>query len=274
MADSPRLSALKQLSSQIPVANSRIAQQQKAGRDLQLQQAVARAPAGAGVQQAQQAGAQQAAQAGQQTLDTQQTGMQQQGQVAQVAAQGQQQEQQSQQFGLEQGLESQKLDNVQKFANLSEAAKKEMFDSRMQFQKDENGREFLNERQLADYAKLTAKSADEFKNYAQQAEQAHTMQLQALETINKRLEMAMKNEASRKEEGLDMLNTREIAQMKSEVEARIQRENARAANRQSAWQAGGTIVGGVIGILGGPAGVAAGASIGGAAGGAVGSATA
>lgn len=263
MAETPRLSALKKLSSQIPVANARVAQGQQSARDLQLQQAVKQAPSSMGTQQAQQVGAQQAAAAGQQQLATQEAGIQQQAQVGQMAAQGIQQQQQGQMAGLEQGLEQQRQSNVQKFANLSEEAKQEMFDSRMSFQKDEMGRIFGNERQLADYAKLTANSDEQFREYTQQAQQAHEFKIQALETMNKRLQAALQSEAARKQEGLDRVSQQKILQMQQEMQRRIEKAKADAAKKGAMYGAIGTVVGAAAGSFGGPAGAAAGASIGG-----------
>lgn len=263
MAQSPRLTALQKLSSQIPVANARVAQGQQAARDLQLQQAVKQAPSSMGTQQAQQVGAQQAATAGQQQLATQEAGIQQQAQVGQLATQATQQQQQGQMAGLEQGLEKQRQDNVQKFAQLSQQAKQEMFDSRMQFQRDEMGRLVANERQLADYARLTAENDEQFRTYAQQAQQAHEMKIQTLETINRRLQAAMQDEAIRKQEGLDRLSQQQILQMQRDVERQMQQAKADAAKKTAMYGAIGTVAGAGIGALGGPAGAAAGASIGG-----------
>jgi len=269
--ETPRMTALKKLSAQIPVANSRIAQQQQASRDIQLQQAVKAAPASMGVPQAQQLAQTQATNAGQQALQTQKQGMQTQAQVADLAAQEQKQATQSRQFGLEQGVEQQRLSNVEKLASLSEKAKQEMFDSRLQFQKDEMGRTFLNERQLADYAKLTAKNDAEYKAYAQQAEQQQRLKIQTLETINRRLENAMKNQFAKEQEGLSRMNEQDIQKMKQDVENRLAKAKADAANTTAKWGAAGTIVGAVVGYrFGGASGATAGGSLGGAAGGAAG----
>jgi hypothetical protein len=97
MAESPKLSALKQLSNQLPVANKQMAQRQQATRDIQLQQAIQKAaPTGNITQTAQQTGAAMAQTAGQQAVQNTQTAMQQQGQIAQLGQQEQQLQNQQQ----------------------------------------------------------------------------------------------------------------------------------------------------------------------------------
>lgn len=267
MAESQRLSALKKLSAQIPVANTRVAQGQQAARDMQLQQAVKQAPSSMGTAQAQQVGAQQAATAGQQQLATQEAGLQQQGQVAELATQAVKQQQQTTLSGLEQGVEQQRQSNVEKFAQLSQEAKQEMFDSRIQFQRDEMGRIVANERQLADFARLQAKNDDEFKNYAQQSQQAHQFKIQALETVQKRLEATLKSNEARKQEGLDRISDQQILQMQQDVERQLEKARADAAKKSALYTMGGTVLGAAGGaLIGGPTGATTGAQVGGGAG--------
>jgi hypothetical protein len=181
---------------------------------------------------------------------------------------------QQQLAGLEQGIEQDRLSNVQKFAALSEKAKQELYDSRLQFQKDELGRVFLNERQLADYAKLKARSDAEFRKYEQQARQASAMEIQALETLNRRLEDSIKNAYVRKQEGLNALSERQLYELQRDTQARLQKAQNKAANKAAMWGAAGTIAGAAVGgMAGGPAGAMAGAQIGGGVGTAAGSQT-
>jgi hypothetical protein len=160
------------------------------------------------------------------------------------------------------------MDNVQKFAQISEKAKQEMFDNQMQFQKDEQGRTFFNERQLADYARLNAENDEKFKDYAQNAEQLSKRKLQAMEHAYKLTMQDLQQKSNLAEQKKDQQAQLQINQIRKEIEERMQKERAKAANRAAAWQAGGTIVGGVAGaVIGGPAGASAGASVGGALGG-------
>lgn len=271
MADSSKLTALQQLSAQIPVANSRIAQGQAAARNLQLQNTVKQAPQGTGVTGAQQLGAQQAANAGQQTLATQEQGQKDQSQLAAVGAQQQSNDTQATLTGLQQGTQKQQQDQVAQFAAISAKAKQETFDARLQFQKDETGRAFLNERQMADYAKLQATTQDQMKTYAQQATQAHQAQIEVLTSMNNKLKDSLQNQATRDAEGLTQLTDQQIYKMQIDVQQRLAKAKADAANTGAIWGAGGTVVGAVVGgVFGGSAGAQAGGALGGAGGSAVG----
>lgn len=272
---SPRQKALQNLSNQLPVANQRVAQGQQAARDMQLQQAVQKAPAGQNITQtAQQTGAAAAQNAGAQMVEQAQNQVKQQGQIGQIGLAEQQQQAQANVAGLQQGAKEAAMSNVQKFAQISEQAKQEMFDKQMQFQKDEQGRTFFNERQLADYAKLNAANDEQFKDYAQNAEQLNKRKLQTMEQAYKVAMADLNQKQALAEQKKDQQAQLQINAIKKEIEERMQRERARAANRAAAWQAGGTIVGAGVGAFaGGPAGAAAGAQVGGAAGGMVASQT-
>lgn len=271
MADSDKLTALQQLSAQIPVANSRIAQGQAAARNLQLQNTVKQAPQGSGVAQAQQVGAEQAANTGQQTLATQEQGQKDQAQLAQVGAQQQSNDVQNTLTGLQQGTQKQQQDQVAQFAAISAKAKQESFDSRLQFQKDEAGRTFLNQRQMADYAKLQSATQDQMKTYAQQATEANQAQIQVLTTMNNKLRDSLQNQATRDAEGLSKMSDQDIYKMQVDVQQRLAKAKADAANTGAIWGAGGTIVGAVVGgVFGGSAGAQVGGMAGGAGGTAVG----
>lgn len=266
---SPRQKALQNLSNQLPVANAKVAAGQQAARDMQLQQAVAKAPVGANTTQAaQQTGAAAATSAGAQMVDAAQNQVKQQGQIGAVGLADQQAQAQSNVAGLRQGARQQELDNVQKFAQVSEAAKQEMFDKQMNFTKDEQGRTFFNERQLADFARLTADNDEQFKDYAQNAEQLNKRKLQSMEHAYKITMQDLQQKQNLAEQKKDQQAQLQINQIRKEIEEKMQRERARAANRAAAWQAGGMIVGAAAGaFVGGPAGAMAGAQLGGAAGG-------
>ena len=277
MADTPRMQALKKLSAQMPVANQRIAQGLQASRDLQLQQAVGRAPATTAIQPAaSQLGGAMAAQAGQQQLAMAEQGMQQQGQVAQAGLEEQRRAAEQRLGGQREAGREQELQNAHKFAQISEQAKREIFDQRMQFSKDDMGRTFFNERQLADYAALKARNEEAFKNYAQQADQLHQRKMQMLQAAQDKLEEAMKNKYLLERQGMDNQQLLELAQLEKAAKEEQIRAKKRAANKNAAWTAGGQIVGavagGIVGSLAPGAGTAVGASVGAQLGGGLGSA--
>lgn len=303
MAESPKMSALQQLSNQLPVANRQLAQRQQAARDLQLQQAIQKAPTTAPIaQSAQQTGAAMAQAAGQQQLQNVQQGVEQQGQIAKLGLQEQQQQGQARLGALALGQKEEAMNNEQKFAQISEQAKKEMFDSRKQFAQDEMGRKFTNERQLADYAALKAKNEQDWMDYQQKSTQLYDKKSQVLQAaqakiaqqleyenklVNQLQDQLNKKQMTEKERAVNMkilddkLKQRQVLRQRAaDAQAALDRAAARKANRKAQGQAIGTVVGAVIGAVvvgyvtggtGTAAGYAAGASVGSSVGGAIGS---
>lgn len=142
------------------------------------------------------------------------------------------------------------------------------FNASLKFQKDELGRNALNQQQLADWAVLNAQSKEDFLNKMQQVEQAHERKTALLAAARQRIEQTLKLESEGRIAALDRATKESLLQAKISLEQKMQKEAADAANRQAIWTQGGTAVGAIVGaIYGGPAG----ASAGGAAGGGVGS---
>lgn len=276
----------------MPIANQQIAAQQKAARDLQLLQAVQKAPVGGAIiPTAQQTGAAMAAQAGQDQVQRIQNAAQAQGQIAQIGQQLQGLELQKQQAEAQMGLKEQGMADAQKLASISEAAKKELYDTRMAFQKDEMGRQFLNNIQLSDYAVLRAKSNEDWQNYAQRSEQlaarkemtmkvAQQKLMQQIQFENQEInqlrdqlskkgmterEMAAKRQILEKK----LANDLDLKSKLAVVEAAATRAKARTASTKTRNAATGQIIGsvagGVLGFIygGGPGGAALGATAGG-----------
>ena len=269
---SQRMSALQQLAKQLPVASQRVAQGQAAARDIQLQQAVQRAPQTAGVQAAQQTGAAVAHQAGQQVVQGAQQQVQQVGQVAQLGAQQQGQEAQARVASAESGARQEQMDQAQRLGQLDAKLKQELYDDTIKFQQDELGRTVFNEQQLADYARVSAQSDETYNNMAQRAEHASKRKLEMMERAHKIVMEDLQQKYALAEQAKDQVTQLEIRGMISAANAQMAREKADAANRQAMWQAGGTVVGAVAGSLIPIPGVgtAVGAAIGGSLGGAVG----
>lgn len=271
-----KMQALQNLQAQLPVANQRLAQGMKAARDLQLQQAVARAPTGAAIAPAaQQTAAAATAQMGQQQVGAAKQMIQQAGQLGQLQVGEQQLQSQKELAQAQQAAKQEDMDMADRFARLDLNAKKELYDNEMQFKKDEAGRTLFNERQLADYAKQNALSDEQYKNWSQQAEQATRRKLQAMETAFRIVEEDLTQKFQLAEQQKDFAKSREIAAIRKELQERMERERARAANNAAMWQAGGMIVGTAAGaaaapFTGGAINPATGALIGGSLGGSLG----
>lgn len=271
MADTTKMRALQNISNALPVANAKVAAGQQAGRDMQLQAAVQKAPAAANITQASQAtGAATAANAGQQMVEGAQNQIKQQGQLASVGLQQQGTQAQVETAGQAAGAKEQAMDNVSRLAAIDSNAKKELYDEQMKFAQDENGRTLFNETQLADYAKAKAGSDEELRNYAQAAEQVSKRNLQMMETAYAKLRQDLDFKYQQAKQSGDQATMKAIQQQQYDNQALMEREANRAANRAAAWNAGGTLVGGAVGGFasgGSPEGIKQGAGAGGAVGG-------
>ena len=277
IGQSTKLTALQNLQGQLPVASQRVAQGIQAARDIQLQQAVAKAPTGAAIAPAaQQTAAAAVQQTGQQQAQAAQQMVQQSGQVGQLELGEQKMSGQQAVFGAQQAAEKQELGNVQRLSQLDMNAKKELYDNEISFKRDEAGRTLFNQRQLADYAKQNTVSDEQFKNYAQQAEQVNKRNLQAMESAYNIIAENLKQQSAIAEQNKDQAAKKQIQQIQIELQKRMAKARARAANNMGAWTAGGTVVGAVVGGVAGSliapgAGTAAGAAAGASVGGALGS---
>ena len=267
-----RQTALQKLAQNMPVANQRVATGIQAARDLQLQQAVAGAgavPAGVQSAAAQQIGAATSAQAGQQLVAAAGREAERQVQIGQL---GQAETARVADLRLGRQNVASQAEQTQlanRLAAVDEQAKQEIFDRRFQFNQDEAGRKFMNDRQLADWAVLKAKSEEEFRNYEQQVDQATRRRLALMEVAQKRILQELEQGYKSGKQKLDQAQARRLRQAAEDMRKRIAREKERAAKRKAIFTVAGAVVGAGIGAavtLGNPAGAMAGAQIGAAGG--------
>lgn len=170
-----------------------------------------------------------------------------------------------QQLGIEQDnkLQIATLQQREDLASLGLDLKAKLLDARMQFTKDERGRKFTNERQLADYAAASAKSKVDFNRKMAQIKNAHDQKVLIMKQAEAQMGAALERGYLKEQGDLDFQSQQRLAILRRETNERIKREEARAKNRQAMWQAGGTILGAGAGAaIGGPAGAGIGASIG------------
>lgn len=256
----PRMQALQKLQSQLPVANQRVAQGIQTARDLQLQQAVAKAPTGAAIAPAaQQTAAAATAQTGQQQAEAAQQMIRQAGQVGQLQLGEQQLAAQQKIAQQQQAARQQEIDSAERLGRLDLAAKQELYDKELEFKKDEAGRTLFNERQLADYAIRNARSEEEYKKYAQDAQLLAKRDLEATEIAFSLVMEDLKQRWSLAEQQRDQAAKEEIARIEAEARAAMERKRARAANSAAMWQAGGQIltVAATAAVIAGTGGAAA-----------------
>lgn len=269
----PRMAALQTLQNQLPVASQRVAQGIQAARDIQLQQAVAKAPTGAAIAPAaQQTAAAATAQTGSQQVEQAKQMVQQAGQLGQLQLGEQQMAAQQKIAGAQQAARQQEMTSAERLGRLDMSAKQELYDKQLQFQKDEAGRTLFNQRQLADYAIQNAQSDEEFKNWSQQAQQLNKRELQAMETAYNLITEDLKQRWALAEQKKDQAAKEEIARIEASVRAAMEKKRAQAANNASMWSSIGTVAGAGIGaVYGGPAGAVVGAQAGAGVGGMIGS---
>lgn len=269
----PRMTALQNLQKQLPVASQKVAQGIQTARDIQLQQAVAKAPTGAAIApMAQQTAGAATTQTGTQQVEAAKQTAQQAGQVGQLQVGEQQLAAQQQIAQQQQAARQQEMNAAERFAKLDLSAKQELYDAETRFKKDEAGRTLFNERQLADYAVQNARSEQDYKNLALKAELLNKRKLQAMETAFNIVEEDLKQKFYMAESEKNFAKAQQIAAIRADIERQKEKARAKARNSMTAWQTGGMIVGAVAGaIIGGPAGYAAGASAGATIGGGVGS---
>lgn len=265
MAQTARQSGLATMAGQMPVRNQELADQQRAARTLQLQQAVAKlapqqAPttaqaSGMGATMAQQAGQEQVSRATQQ-LEA----------VGQMARLGQQEATlagQQKLGAMQEAARKEELSQMDRLAKIDAAAKTELFDKELAFRKDAANQTLFSERQLADYKRQSATSDEQYKNWANTARNLHDRNLASLEAIYRKLVEVEENDFTVNQQKLNQQARKEIEQLKIDTEKRIAKAKAKAQNTTAMWTAVGTIGGAVAGALvAGPGGAVAGAQTG------------
>jgi len=251
MAETATQAGLAGLASQMPVRNKAVADQQRAARMLQLQQAVSQlapqqAPtatqaAGMGASIAQQAGTEQVNRAKDLVQQSAQLGKlgQQETALTNLQTTG----------ALQQQAQQESFDQASRLASLDDGAKREMFDSQLQFKKDQADNTLFSERQLADYKRLSAQGDEDLKNWAQRSNQLHARNVQVLQAISDRLNEALTSDYLKGRQKLDQQSKLELAQMKRDNDIRLAKARADAANTSAMWGALGgaaTLAGGAL----------------------------
>ena len=264
-ADTSRGQQLQQLAKMLPQSNQQVQQGMDEARKTRIQ-AMARQAAGplstGAVQQmgAQQVGQQAAAQLqGAQQLQTQQT------QVGQLDLQGQARQQRAEGFEQRINLTEHQQNMSEKIARLDRRLKNKLLDENLRFEKDEGGRSLFNQRQLMDYAIVSAQNEQEYQDYMQSVRKVHQRKMQVYKQLHDSAKQALAQGYIIRNKPLDREHKKMLAQMAAESQKKMQDEQARHQNEMAKWQAGGAIAGAVIGAMipgAGPAGAAVGAQVG------------
>lgn len=244
MALTPTQSGLQALAGAMPVRNRLISDQQKAARALQIQQAIA----GASPQQAPtptqvaQMGAASAQAAGQQQVAQAEQSIQQAGQIGQLGLTEQRLAGAQRMGELQQGARQEQLDQTARLASLDDRAKRELFDAELQIKKDAANNAFFSERQLADYLRSNAVKDEQFKGWAQKAQQISQRNIQTLEAVYAKLEQAEKMNYAKGKQKADQALAKELTDMKAAAAEKIRKAKAKAANTAATWGAVGSVL--------------------------------
>lgn len=259
MAESLRIQQLKNLAGSLPVANQKVADGLQAAQDLQLKGSIKAAPTGAGPAAASQLGAGRVQAGGQIAL---QQAAQTAKQTSQVGSMGlaQQRVEATQQLGTQQRqVSAQQREYQDRLAGLSNDLKDTLLDQQLEFKADERGRQFLNDRQLADWARLNARSEEEYQDYAQQITQASQRKIQMMEHAYKIMTQELTQQLQKGEMAQNNAQVMRLRQQQQALQKKLEEEKAKAANKTAIISgvlgAGGAVVGAVYG---GPTGAAAG----------------
>jgi hypothetical protein len=154
-------------------------------------------------------------------------------------------------------------DRKNQLASMGSDLKQKLFDDTMQFENSELGRKMTNDRQLQDWAILSAQNEQEARDKLQIMQLVAERKIKLLATAEQRLLDAAKRGWLSKEQVLDQAAKEELVRKAQDLRNKIMKEQAKAKNRAMMFQGAGMIIGGIAGIpLGNPV---LGAAIGGAA---------
>lgn len=274
MAQTVTQGGLAAMAGQMPVRNQELADQQRAARTLQLQQAISKltpqqAPT---AQQAAGMGAALSAQAGQEQVNRAQQMLETTGQLAKLGQQETALAGAQKVGAMQEAARQEQLSQVDRLARFDANAKRELFDKELQFRKDAANQTFFSERQLADYKKQSAVSDEQYRNYANQAQNYHKRNIASLEAVYNKLAEIEKNNFQIGEQKLDQAAKKEIQGLLADAKRRVAEAQRKAANNTQMWSAGLGIAGGVAGAFTGtPQGAMIGYQAGSTLGGTIGS---
>jgi hypothetical protein len=221
---------LAQKLGQMPARNKLVAEQQRAARALQLQQAIAAAPGPMTQTQVAQAAGQVAQAAGQQQVSQAQQMMKTAEQAAQLGMGERQATAREQLAGAREMASAQELAQTSRLAQIDKEASQQLFDKELQIQKDANDRGIYSARQLADYAMLSANRKEAFANWSQKAKQYSDRNLKMLEVMENKLRQAMDDGYLDKKQKLNQSQKQELAQIQKDLQDRIAKAQAKKQN--------------------------------------------
>lgn len=160
-----------------------------------------------------------------------------------------------------------------RLARLGEDVKNKILDDNLNFQRDKAGRTLFNERQLADWTVLKARSNEDFEAFKQKSAQYHERYMQLLQQSNKIITAELQRETAKAIQDRDMQRMEVLAKAKRASDKKLAEQAERRSQGAAIGRGVGTIVGATAGAIygGGAPGAIVGAGVGGSLGEAVGS---
>jgi hypothetical protein len=149
-----------------------------------------------------------------------------------------------QQVGIEQDnrLLSLSIQQRKQLADLGRDVKGKIMDARIRFDRDELGRKFSNERQMWDWTIANAKSEQDFNMKVQQMKQIQERHIAMMERAHQLLIQSIERGYLEKEQKLNFEQKGRLINLANEMQKKIERDKARAANNMMMAQAGGTLL--------------------------------
>jgi len=267
MALTSRQQQLTNLAGNIPGQNEDLLKQQQATQQIQMQQALGQmSQAGQGGKQAAQGiGQKAAAAAGQAQVQAAGKTLQEQGQIAGMQQQEQQESARIDLQGRAQASKIRQNSLANQLAKTNQELKQDLFDKQNQFQKDELGRTFWNDRQLADWKISQAKSDEDLLNYEEQVRQESSKKMAMLEAAQRAILQKKQQAFASGELAQNQALAKELAQAERDVADKMRKAQEKASRNAMILGAAGSIIGAGIGLAvsgGNPAGAMIGAQLG------------
>lgn len=151
--------------------------------------------------------------------------------------------------------------------------KERLFDSRLQFQRDEDGRKFSDARQLADFAIISSQNEMELQNKLASMKLMADRDLQLAQAVHQKIRQELKNAASDRNRQLDQQQYEYLKNLEIKARENAAKKQAKANNMSAIIVGGMTVAGAIVGSVAPGVGTAAGAVVGNAAGNVVASQT-
>jgi len=151
------------------------------------------------------------------------------------------------------GQQQQIRKNEQILTELSGEIKNKLYDKAMQFNKDELGRTQWQTSQLMDYQLRKTQRWQDYRQMENRVGQMQKRRMTLLKTAQAKIQQTLQQEFQKSEAFADRELQARLTKVKAEIDERIRKAEAEAAEQAAAWTTGGQIIGAVVGVAAGVA---------------------